>query len=274
MGFKNKLNDFHQFITNPKVVKLSWIAATTTWLSSVIIALLIGQLDPAGPSYDPAGFNPAINYISDLGNQDLTPMPIIINWGMMNTALLMIPPTLYTKKILIGDDSKLSRKLLANLTVGCMLIGMGGLFFTGVISEDVGEVWDKLFPIDNYLPWYWYGSWHDLVADFAFTFFLISGILVASQFIIFPDILEEKIGIEHPTRVRILFVINTWILIPIFFYMFYTVPYLWYTDHFWTFLPWWQWAPVWEWLLMASQTAYLTSITLLAVKQINRELEK
>ncbi|MBD3254967.1 MAG: hypothetical protein GF383_07725 [Candidatus Lokiarchaeota archaeon] len=50
-----------------------------TWLSSVILALLIGQLDLAGPSYIPAGFNPAINYISDLGNQDLTPMPIIIN---------------------------------------------------------------------------------------------------------------------------------------------------------------------------------------------------
>lgn len=264
MGFKDKLNDFHQFLTNPKVVKLSWIAATITWISSVIIALLIGQLDPAGPSYDPAGFNPAINYISDLGNQDLTPMPIIINWGMMNTALLMIPPSLYIKKILIGDDSKFSRKLLANLTVVCMLIGMGGLFFTGVISEDVGEVWDKLFPIGY--------PWHDLVADFAFTFFLISGILVASHFIIFPDILEEKIGIAHPTRVRILFVINTWILIPIFFYMFYTVPYLWYTDNFWTYLPPWQWAPLWEWLLMASQTAYLISATMLTVKQLNREL--
>lgn len=218
MGFKDKLNGFHQFLTNLRVVKLSWIGAIITWLSSVIIALLIGQLDPAGPSYDPAGFNLAINYISDLGNQDLTPMPIIINYGMMNTALLMVPPALYMKKILIGDKSKKLRTVLANLTEVCMLIAMGGLFFTGVISEDVGEVWDKLFPIGY--------PWHDLVADFAFTFFMISGILVSSQFIIFPDILEEQIGITHSTSIRILFVINTWILTPIFFYFFYTVPYL------------------------------------------------
>ena len=266
MKFKEKLDDFHQFLTDLKVVKLSWIAAMITWVSSVIIALLIGQLDPAGPSYDPAGFNPAINYISDLGNQDLTPMPIIINWGMMNTALLMIPPALYMKKILIGDDSKLLRKLLANLTVLCMLIAMVGLFFTGVISEDVGEVWDKLFPIGY--------PWHDLVADFAFTFFMIGGILVSSQFILFPDILEEQIGITHPTRVRILYVINTWILTPIFFYMFYTVPYLWYTDNFWNKLPPWQWAPLWEWLLMSSLSAWLVSASILTVKQINRELQK
>jgi hypothetical membrane protein len=265
MTLKDYFHDFYNFLTDQKVVKLSWIAATFTWVSSLIIALLIGQLDPAGPSYDPAGFNPAINYISDLGNQDLTPMPIIINYGMMNTAILTIPPSLYMKKILLGDNPKLSRKILANVTIICMLIAMGGLFLTGVISEDVGDVWDKLFPIGY--------PWHDLVADFAFTFFMISGILVSSQYIIFPDILEEQIGITHSTRVRILFVINTWILTPIFFYFFYTVPYLWYTDNFWTYLPPWQWAPVWEWLLMSSLTAWFVSASMLTVKAINRNLE-
>ena len=266
MGFKDKLNDFHKFLTNLRVVKLSWIGVIVTWISSLVLALLIGQLDPAGPSYDPAGFNPAINYISDLGNQDLTPMPIIINFGMMNTALLMIPPTLYMKKILIGDSSKILRKILANLTVVCMFIAMVGLFFTGVISEDVGDVWDKLFPIGY--------PWHDLVADFAFTFFMVSGILVSSQFIIFQDILEEQIGISHSTRVRILFAINAWILTPIFFYFFYTVPYLWYTDNFWTYLPPWQWAPLWEWLLMSSLTAWLAAMAFLLVKHLNQELKK
>ncbi|MHA1467110.1 MAG: DUF998 domain-containing protein [Promethearchaeota archaeon] len=248
------------------MVKFSAIAGMVIWIGSVIIALLVGQLDPAGPSYDPAGFNPAINYISDLGNQDLTPMPIIINWGMMNTALLMIPVSLHLKKILIGDDSKLLRKLLANVSVLCMLIAMVGLFFTGVISEDVGEVWDNLFPIGY--------PWHDLVADFAFTFLLIAGILISTQCILYPDILEKNFGITHPTRVRIIYVINSWILTPVFFYMFYTVPYLWYTDNFWTKLPWWQWAPVWEWLLMISLNFWLTSAAILTVKQINRELQK
>jgi len=266
MKFRDHIYNFYRYLTSPKVVKLSYIAATFIWVSCVLIALLIGQFDPAGPFYDPAGFNPAINYISDLGNQDLTPMPIIINYGMMNTALLTIPPSLYMKKILIGDNPKLLRKILGNVTLFCMLIAMGGLFLTGVLSEDVGEVWDKLFPIG--IPW------HDIVADFAFSFFMISGILVSSHYIIFPDILEEQIGIKHSTIVRVLFVINTWILTPIFFFFFYTVPYLWYTDNFWTYLPPWQWAPLWEWLLMSSLTAWYVSASMFTVKKINRDLEK
>ena len=72
---------------------------------------------------------------------------------------------------------------------------------------------------------------------------------------------------------RILYVINTWILTPIFFLFFYTVPYLWYTDNFWSFLPPWQWAPLWEWLLMSSLTTWLVSAALFTIKQVNRELK-
>ena len=264
MNFKEILNNFYHFLINLRVVKLSWIGVIITWLGSIIIGLLIGQLDPAGPSFDPAGFNPLINYISDLGNQDLTPMPIIINYGMMNSALLFIPPAFYMRKILKGNNASSLRRVLANLTLIFMLIASAGLFFTGIISEDVGDVWDLLFPIGY--------PWHDLVADFAFIFFMASGILVSSQFIIFPDILEKRIGIDDSKTVRILFVINTWILTPIFFGFFYTVPYLWYTDNFWTFLPPWQWAPLWEWLLMASLSAWLVSAGYLIIKQINHEL--
>ena len=254
------------FLTNLQVVKFSAIAAIIIWIGGIITALLIGQLDPTGPSYDPVGYNPVINYISDLGNQDLTPMPIIINWAMMNTGLLLIPVALHLRKILIGDKSKALRKVLANASVVFMIIAMVGLFFTGVISEDVGEVWDNIFPIGY--------PWHDLVADFAFTSLLIAGVLISTQCILYRDILEEKIGISNPKRVRIIYVINSWILTPIFFYMFYTVPYLWYTDHFWTFLPWWQWAPLWEWLLMISLSFWLISAGVLTIKQINRELAK
>ena len=55
-------------------------------------------------------------------------------------------------------------------------------FMTGVFSEDKSEMIDKFHALpNNYL-------WHDIVADFAFTFFMISGILVASQFMIFRSI--------------------------------------------------------------------------------------
>jgi len=147
---------------------------------------------------------------------------------------------------------------------------MSGLFLTGVISEDVGEKLDSIIgpPIPDYF-------WHDIVADFAFTFFMISGILVASQFIIYPDIIEVQIGLKQLKTARILLVINTWILTPIFFGFFYTVPYLWYTDAFWTYLPLWQWAPFWEWLLMFSLSSWiLVVLNLMLLKPINRELAK
>ena len=270
MGFKDKVKIFYKMLTHPKVVKFSCIGATFVWISSVVLAILIGQLDPAGPSYDPAGFNILINYISDLGNLDLTPMPIIIDFGMMQTSILMIPVSFYLRKVLIGDRSKKLRKLMGNLTLICMLIAMCGLFLTGVISEDVGEKLDSIIgpPFPNYF-------WHDIVADFAFIFFMVSGILVASQFIIFPDILEQQIGMKQTITTRVLLAINTWVLTPIFFIFFYTVPYLWYTDAFWTFLPLWQWAPFWEWLLMFSLSAWILLVSnLLLIRSINRELAK
>jgi len=116
---------------------------------------------------------------------------------MMNAGLLLIPVALHMRKILMGDESKVLRKVLANVSVACMIIAMVGLFFTGVISEDVGEVWDIIFPIGY--------PWHDLVADFAFIFFLIAGVLISTQCIVYHDILEEKIGVLNPKRVLTLF---------------------------------------------------------------------
>jgi hypothetical protein len=148
------------------------------------------------------------------------------------------------------------------------LIGMAGFFLTGVLSEDTGEMFDQLigFPFDEY-------PWHDLVADFAFIFFMSSGILVASQFILFKDILEKEIGVKNPRLVRIVLIIVTWIFTPTFFGFFYSVPYLWYDTPFWTYLPMWQWAPLWEWLLMLSIVASLFSVSFMILKPLNREIK-
>jgi hypothetical membrane protein len=269
MKLKENVNGFYKLLTNLKVVKFCIIGVIIVWTSSIVLGIVIGQLDPEGPPFDPAGFNILINYISDLGNQDLTPMPIILNFGLMETSLLMIPVAIYLRNILIGDQSNILRKILGNLTLLFLIIAMCGLFLTGVISEDVGAELDEILgpPIPNYY-------WHDIVADFAFTSFMISGILVASQFIIFPDILKDQIGIQKTLTARILLAINTWILTPIFFGFFYTVPYLWYSDEFWLYLPLWQWAPFWEWLLMFSLSAWLISVSLMMLKPINRELLK
>ncbi|MFX1279703.1 MAG: hypothetical protein ACFFA3_09825 [Promethearchaeota archaeon] len=269
MNFRIKLKQFYNYLTHPKVVKFTAISATLVWISTIVLGILIGQLDPAGPSYDPAGFNILINYISDLGNLDLTPMPIILDFGMMQTSILMIPAAFYLQKVLKGDGSKLFRKILSYLTLICILIAMCGLFLTGVISEDVGEKLDTIIgpPLPDY-------AWHDIVADFAFIFFMVSGILTASQFILFPEILKDQIKLKRTIIARVLLAINTWVLTPIFFGFFYTVPYLWYTDAFWNDLPLWQWAPFWEWLLMFSLSSWiLVVLNLMLLKPLNRELK-
>lgn len=268
MGFREKLEQIHSFLIYPKVVKLTAISATIVWISTILFGLLIAQLDPAGPSSDPPGFNILINYISDLGNQDLTPMPIILDFGMMETTILMIPPAFYLQKVLKGNRSKVSRTIMSYLTLICMLIAMIGLFLTGVISEDVGEKLDSILgpPLPEYF-------WHDIVADFAFTFFMISSILTASQFVVYPNILKNQIGLKRTITARVLLAINSWVLTPMFFGFFYTVPYLWYTDAFWTFLPFWQWAPFWEWLLMFSLSAWvLVVLNLIILKSLKKDL--
>jgi len=253
-----------EFLLSPMVVKFCIISASVVWISCLVIAYLVAQLDQAGPGYDPAGYNFMINYISDLGSLRFTPMPILLDFAMMETSLLMIPAIFYLRGVLKGADKSKGRSVLANLTALCMIVAICGLFLTGVFSEDVGEQFDELFPFGY--------PWHDIMADFAFTFFMISGILVATQFILFPDILREEIGIKRVTLARVLLAINSWILTPIFFGFFYTVPYLWaINEPFWTFLPVWQWAPFWEWLLMISLTAWiLVVLNLLLLKRLNR----
>ena len=271
MGFKNKIiekkNQIHGSLTQPKVVKFCIISATLVWVLGVILAYLVAQLDSTGPGSDPAGYSFFINYISDFGSLRYTPMPIIINFTMMETSILMIPVSLYLKDVLKGDGSKKLRNVLANLTLICMIIALCGFFFVGVLSEDVGEKIDIIFSFS-------YPS-HDLVADFAFIFFMVSGILTASQVIIFPDVLKEKIGLRRVVTVRVFLAINSWILTPIFFAFFYTVPYLdAVNEAFWTYLPIWQLAPFWEWLLMISLSAWLLVVSnFLLVKCLNRELK-
>ncbi len=272
MGLKDKFitkkKQVQDSLLNPKVVKFCAISASLVWVLSIALGYLVAQLDSAGPGYDPAGYNFFINYISDLGSLRFTPMPILLVYAMMQTSILMFPAVLYLRVVLKGDGSIKLRNMLANLTLISMVIALCGLFLTGVFSEDVGEKFDVIIPI--YLPW------HDITADFAFLFFMVSGILVASQFIIFPDILKEKIGLKHTKITRILLAINSWILTPIFFGFFYNVPYLWAIDTpFWTYLPLWQWAPFWEWLLMISLSAWmLVVLNVMLVKRLNRELKE
>ena len=262
---KNK----NPFLTSPQFVKFCVISGFTIWMLTIILGILVGQLDHAGPGFDLAGFNPLINYISDLGSLRYTPLPVILNFGMMATGLLMTPVSFAIKNILIGDGSKIWRKIMAYITLVILLIGMAGFFFTGVLSEDTGAMFDQLFPLPENYPW------HDIVADFAFIFFMSGGILVASQFILYKNILYNEIGVKNPRLVRIILIIITWVLTPTFFGFFYSVPYFDAVDTpFWGYLDAWQWSPLWEWLLMLSIVASLFSVSFMILKPLNRKILK
>ncbi len=255
------------FLTSPRFVKFCVISGFTIWMSTIIFGILVGQLDQVGPGADLAGFNPLINYISDLGSLRYTPLPVILNFGMMATGLLMTPVSFAIKNIMIGDGTKIWRKIMGYITLVILLIGMAGFFFTGILSEDTGAIFDQIIPLPSNYPW------HDIVADFAFMFFMAGGILVATQFILFKNTLEKEIGVKNPLLVRIILIIITWVLTPTFFGFFYTVPYLDAVDtNFWTYLPMWQWSPLWEWLLMLSIVASLFSVSFMILKPLNRKI--
>jgi hypothetical protein len=254
------------FLASPHFLKFCIISSVALWTSTIVVGLLMAQFDQSGPGYDPTGFNPAINFISDLGSPLYTPLPTILTFGMMGTGLLLIPFSFAVRTLLLSDGTKLWRKILSNITFGILLIGIVGFFLTGVLSEETGDLIDQTvgFPFDSY-------PWHRLVADISLGSFMICGMMVSIQLVIFKDILEKEIALPNPRVARVLLIFDTVILGPVFFGLFHNAPYYKATDTaFWTFLPIWKWKALWEWLLMFSAVGFLFSISLMLIKPLNR----
>jgi magnesium-transporting ATPase (P-type) len=260
----------NSFLISPRFGKFCVISAVTLWTSTIVMGLLLAQLDQAGPGYDLAKFNPGINYISDLGSSLFTPLPTILTFGMMGTSLLLIPISITIRKLIISEEIKRSRKIFGDVTFVILIIGIFGFFLTGVLSEETGKLMDQIigYPIDSY-------PWHRFVADIAFGFLMISGLLISIEFVMFKDILEKKIEVKNPRMTRVLLIIDTGILAPIFFGFFHASPYVSSVDTpFWDYLPIWKWKPLWEWLLMFCVVGFLFSVSLMLIKPFNRKIIK
>ena len=264
MGLIKKMVDkkinFYSFITDIKVVKFCIIFSVISWMGGLGIGYLVAQFDPAGPGSDPAGYSLFVNYISDLGSLNYTPIPKFLDDGLMLTGILLIPVAFYLKKILGSpSESKILRKLLSTLVLICNLIGACGIFLTGVISEDVGERLDAIFgtPLPDYPS-------HDLAADIAFYNFLMMGFFLGLLLIMYPDILRERIGIKHSKIIRLLLTIDMLIISPILFVIFWeSYPDIYIFGFFSSF---------WEWMLVISYSAWQIPISLMLLKPLNREL--
>ena len=133
---KGKSRIYDNFLTNPKVVKVSIISSLITWFSALIIGFIVAQ-------FDPQGYNIVDNYISDMGSFRHTPLPYFLDFGAIITSILMIPGIYYVEKQLApspigrwnGEFPRM-RYRLSGLGSFWMFFGIFGFLMIGVFSED------------------------------------------------------------------------------------------------------------------------------------------
>ena len=79
---KGKSRIYDNFLTNPKVVKISMMIALLVWFFALIGGYIVAQ-------FDPDGYNIFNNWISDLGSFTHTPLPYFLDYGAMITAIML-----------------------------------------------------------------------------------------------------------------------------------------------------------------------------------------
>jgi hypothetical membrane protein len=126
----------YAFLTRPDLVRKSTIAGFSIYSLAIIIGYIVAQ-------FDPQGYNPLKNYISDMGSFRHTPFPYLLDFGCMITSFLLLPTILYMEKILAplpekAENLPVSRMRLRLGSYGFfwMIIGLIGMFGVGLFSED------------------------------------------------------------------------------------------------------------------------------------------
>ena len=247
-------------LRQPAVIRFCLYGVIVSWVVALGGGYLFAQLDPAGPGKDAAGYSLLANYISDLGSLRYTPLPKFLDCGLMLTGIFMVPTALYLRRIMspAGDTNRF-RKIFSYLILGVYLVGSVGIFFTGVISEDVGDSWDALFgmPFPDY-------PWHDLASDIAFYAFIGNGFLITLMLVLFPSILEKQMGLTRKGSIitRILLGLDVVILCPLFFAIFWTS----YPDRVVLRM----FSSFWEWMLVLSYTAWQVPLCALLIRALRR----
>jgi hypothetical protein len=247
-------------LRRPAVIRFCLYGVIVSWIVALGGGYLFAQLDPAGPGKDPAGYSLLVNYISDMGSLRYTPLPKFLDCGLMLTGIFMVPIALYLRRIMSpAGDANRFRKIFSYLILGVYVVGSVGIFFTGVISEDVGFSWDALFgmPFPDY-------PWHDFASDIAFYAFIGNGFLITLMLALFPSILEKQMGLTRKGSVitRVLLGIDVVILCPLFFAIFWiSYPDLVVLRMFSSF---------WEWMLVLSYTAWQIPLCALLIRVLRR----
>lgn len=173
---------FYEFVTRPKVVKLSCYAAMIVFLGCLIIGLILAQ-------FDPQGFNLVDNFISDLGSYNHTPFPKFLDDTAIYTALFLIPLTFYMEKILRGkreEGGSLMQERLASYGLLTMIVGLIGLWGIGTFNEDVGGALGPIIMGQN---------WHSIFSAVVFLGFGAAGFFYGLLVVFYKTKLPKILGI-------------------------------------------------------------------------------
>ena len=128
---------FYEFLIKPKTVRNSAFISVFALTFALVVGIIIAQ-------WDPDGYNPFVNYISDLGSFNHTPFPYLWDAGQMLCAIFMVPAALYLREMFANyskDEEKASessktRVILSYICMISMLIALSGMFMAGFFSED------------------------------------------------------------------------------------------------------------------------------------------
>ncbi len=124
-----------------KIVKMCGYIGLILFASSLIIGYIVAQ-------FDADGFNIFDNDISDLGSIRNTPIPLLLDFGVMSMSILLIPTVILISKTLkpTSQYSEFSRRKAIRLRISQLfydimgslgiLIGLIGLFGLGLFSKD------------------------------------------------------------------------------------------------------------------------------------------
>lgn len=142
LKLKRNSRNIYNKLTEPKIVKISIYVSILTFFPGIILGLIIAI------NYGTLEYNLWYNYISDLGSIKYTPAPFILNLTCITSAIFIVPLILNLNRLYSSNQSHvienskkehyliMYRRIFGYIGVGCLLIGVFGMFFVGVFSLD------------------------------------------------------------------------------------------------------------------------------------------
>ncbi|GAG01624.1 unnamed protein product, partial [marine sediment metagenome] len=200
-----KVKGFHDFLTNPVVVKICITLFFIVFIPSLIFGYIFANVCDAQSLNPDGGFNIFMNMISDLGSLRYTPIPKFLDDAAMFSAVIMVPAIFYLKKHMCtaaqlkaeekspntkGKVNKVIKFILSNLGLLFGLGAMVGFFGIGFFSEDLGGAVDSIgLDLSGIGSHFFFSIW-------VFGCLCICGLFIGIFVVMYPKTIKERYQIE------------------------------------------------------------------------------